>query len=122
MDHQTSAFADAKIGATCTEATPEQVAPKYRRRKSKIDAAKYKSLRTGHQVWSVYGYQPARTKRPETGQEPAFNRPTESDWEPEYPSVRPACFSGEFCSALSGHDPDRVDLHRVGWRGQEYAR
>lgn len=97
---------------------------RYRSRKAKGLLEQRRSLGRRQHVMgdAKFGY---RATRPETGQEPAYNRPAESDWEPQNESVRPACFSGEFVANLSGYSWLDIQSRahwatkaEYDWRGQ----
>jgi hypothetical protein len=90
---------------------------RYRQRKAAGFYEERKSLGKRKHVVNQRGH---RAVQPETGQEPAFNRPSINDWEPRHPSVRPACFTGEFTAGLCGYS--WVDIQtRAHWAtGREY--
>lgn len=68
----------------------------------------HKSMGGREQVANVRGY------RGEV-KEPAYNRPGDPDWRPQYQATRALSDRAPFAHALSGHDPDRVADAEYPW-------
>jgi hypothetical protein len=83
------------------------VDPEKRRHYRRFEADRRRAITPhAHHVQSARSTQtPEYTERRSAE---AYNRPTLDDWEPEYPCVRPACFTSEPCTALMGLDELRV--------------
>jgi hypothetical protein len=105
----------------CADATTEQALAAFgvpvrskrakaeaeRRAKKKYAERWHKSLGGRQQVCNVRGY---RGTEKATGVEPAWNRPSLEDWAPKFPAKRSLSDRAPFATALSGYDPDRVQL------------